>query len=218
MQNDQIDNEAQELGQANEKHSTIIVNNRPFRAKDGVKDVMSVNELAALVGESESTAKVRKFENGHWSEPLSGEQKVHYRDQFRVIRRHTNGGFEGRLGMELSILTEGALKVEYVPGQPGHIIYYDVPIGENHGVVDVIVPVPEGYPAAMIDWAGLPANSDLFDKVKGSVQREIVVLGRPWKIVSYHPHNGGGGPPWNPSVHGFHTYVGEILAWLGGVQ
>lgn len=204
--------------EAKEKHSTIIVNNRPFRARDGVKEEMTVNELAALVGESESTAKVRRFENGRWSEPLVGIQKVHYRDQFRVIRRHTNGGFEGRLMVELSILTDGALKAEYAPGQPGHIIYYDVPIGENHGVVDVIVPIPSGYPAAMIDWAGLPSDSDLFGKVKGSVQREIVIAGRSWKIVSYHPHNGGGGPPWNPSVHGFHTYIGEILAWLGGVQ
>jgi len=32
--------------------------------------------------------------------------------------------------------------------------------------------------------------------------------------VSYHPHNGGGGPPWNKDRHGLQTYYTEILSWI----
>lgn len=83
---------------------------------------------------------------------------------------------------------------------------------------DVLVPVPAGYPAAMLDLAYLPEGSALIGRVKGAPQTTINAGGRVWRQISYHPHNGGGGPPWNPNVHGFHTYIDELLTWLGGLK
>ena len=42
--------------------------------------------------------------------------------------------------------------------------------------------------------------------------------GRNWTRISYHPHTGGGGPAWNKDLHGFHTYIDELLAWLDKAQ
>ena len=52
-------------------------------------------------------------------------------------------------------------------------------------------------------------------RVVGSAQdQRITALDRVWRQISDHPHNGGGGPAWNPTKHGFHTYLGELLSWL----
>jgi hypothetical protein len=37
-------------------------------------------------------------------------------------------------------------------------------------------------------------------------------VNRQWRLVSYHPHSGGGGPQWDPMIHGFHTYFTELIA------
>ncbi len=81
---------------------------------------------------------------------------------------------------------------------------------------DVIVPVPGGYPAGLIDLAGLPVGSPFLPRVKGgqSNQGIIDLGGRRWQLASYHPHNGGGGPPWDQMRHGFHTYLDHLIAWL----
>lgn len=81
---------------------------------------------------------------------------------------------------------------------------------------DVIVPVPAGYPASAIDMPALPENSPLIPHVVGgsNPQGTINVLGQNWKILSYHPYNGGGGPPWNPMIHGYHDYYHQLFTWF----
>jgi hypothetical protein len=104
-------------------------------------------------------------------------------------------------------------KVEMFEG-PDAVAYIDLPILGSGNKTDVLVPVPAGYPQAMLDYAFLPADSPLKGVVPGAVQENVQFGGRTWTRISYHPHNGGGGPTWDPRAHGFHTYVDEILTWL----
>ena len=100
------------------------------------------------------------------------------------------------------------------------VLYADVPTaGATFGlprVTSVVVPVPDGYPAALIDLAGLPIDSPLLPRVKGgpNPQGVIEVDGIRYQLASYHPHTNGGGPPWDPQRHGFHTYFDHLLSWL----
>lgn len=100
------------------------------------------------------------------------------------------------------------------------VLYRGVPTaGEPLGLpatTDVVVPVPPGYPAAMIDLAGLPVGSPFLPHVKGggNHQGTVTVDGRQWHLASYHPHQNGGGPPWDLTRHGFHTYLDQLVAWL----
>ena len=125
-----------------------------------------------------------------------------------------------RIERELTLLRSGGLVVELVEGGRPIVLYRNVPTGAERlglpAVTDVVVPVPDGYPASMIDLAGLPADSPLLPRLKGGQnnQGELAADGRQWRLASYHPHNGGGGPPWDPSRHGFHTYFDQIVAWL----
>lgn len=131
---------------------------------------------------------------------------------------------EGRakLDRELEQLARGGQRAELLAGTEEVVLYNDLPTsGAKLGLpalIDVIAPVPAGYPA-MIDLAGLPSGSPLLAHLKGgsNCQRTIVAGGRDWTIVSYHPHGNGGGPSWDPTRHGFHTYLGELLAWLVNV-
>ena len=100
------------------------------------------------------------------------------------------------------------------------VLYRQVPAG-GLGIglpaaEDIVVPVPPGYPASMIDLAGLPIGSPFLGRARGSQNNQgaIVVAGRQWQLASYHPHNGGGGPPWDQMRHGFHTYLDQLIAWL----
>lgn len=127
-----------------------------------------------------------------------------------------------RLAHELGLIAEGNLISTIEKGSDGRdfVLYRDVPTrGPLRGlpsVQDVIVPVPSGYPAAHIDLAGLPVGSPLMSLVKGgnNSQGTVHVAGVQWELASYHPHQNGGGPPWDPSIHGFHTYVDHLIAWL----
>ena len=98
------------------------------------------------------------------------------------------------------------------------MIYRDVPTRPGYAhlsMTDVLVTVPGGYPGQPLDGAHLPEGSPLLGRVAGSPQGVIVADdGRRWQLVSYHPHNGGGGPPWNKDRHGFHTYLDELLCWI----
>jgi hypothetical protein len=97
------------------------------------------------------------------------------------------------------------------------VVYHDLRASPSGPVAsaDVLVPVPPAYPGQFIDWAYLPEGSTLIGRVKGSAQEHrIRAVGTVWQQISYHPHNGGGGPAWNPTVHGFHTYAGELISWL----
>jgi hypothetical protein len=125
-----------------------------------------------------------------------------------------------RISRELGSLREGGLVVEYhADGRPV-VVYHDVPTaGLRFGlpeVTDVLVPVPPGYPAALIDLAGLPVGSPFLPLVRGGGNNQgiLTVNGRTWQLASYHPHNGGGGAPWNQNKHGFHTYLDHLIAWL----
>jgi hypothetical protein len=125
-----------------------------------------------------------------------------------------------RIERELGRLREGGLVAELFLEPRPLVLYRTVPTdGARLGLpdfTDVIVPVPEGYAASLIDLAGLPDSSPFLPRVKGGQNNQgtLTVDNRTWQLASYHPHNGGGGPPWDQIRHGFHTYVDQIIAWL----
>ena len=127
-----------------------------------------------------------------------------------------------RIDRELALLREGGQTAELVlaADEQECVLYRDVPTdGKRLGLpslTDTVVPVPPGYPGSPIDLAGLPLKSPLLDRVKGGTNSQgiISVDGRDWQLASYHPHNGGGGPPWDQTKFGFHTYLDHLIAWL----
>lgn len=128
-----------------------------------------------------------------------------------------------RIAAELEILRGGGQDAIYVSEGPGHVLYRAVPviriIPGLPEATNVVVPVPGGYPGAMIDLAGLPVGSPLLGRVKGAPNGPVVsVAGENYQIVSYHPHGNAGGPPWDSNRHGFHTYFDWILTWLSCVN
>jgi hypothetical protein len=126
-----------------------------------------------------------------------------------------------RIERELARLIAGGQAVELIEGGSRPLILYrtlptsGAPLNLPDAT-DVVVPVPEGYPASMIDLAGLPVGSPLLARVKGGQNNQgiVRVADRDFQLASYHPHNGGGGPPWDQARHGFHTYIDHVLAWL----
>ena len=129
-----------------------------------------------------------------------------------------------RIERELALLREGGQSAELiVTDEQGFVLYHEVPAcGSLHGLpssTDAIVPVPCGYPGAPIDLAGLPVGSPFLACVKGGQNNQGVhsIGGRQWQLASYHPHNGGGGPPWDQIKHGFHTYIDHLIAWLAHI-
>lgn len=127
-----------------------------------------------------------------------------------------------RIQRELGLLEVGGLLTAHLEGGSREVVLYrNVPtqtrFADLPATTDVIVPVPDPYPGGVIDLAGLPVGSPLLPRLKGgtSVQGQVTTPdGRQWQLASYHPHGNGGGPPFDPSRHGFHTYFGEVLAWL----
>ena len=125
-----------------------------------------------------------------------------------------------RILRELAVLNEGGQVAELVTNGRDYVIYRDVPTdGARLGlpsVSDVIVPVPAGYPGPPIDLAGLPQGSALLPRTKGGQNNQGIVqaAGGTWQLASYHPHANGGGPPWDQTKHGFHTYFDHIISWL----
>ena len=99
---------------------------------------------------------------------------------------------------------------------PDVVIYCGLPSTLGVSTSDVLVPVPGGYAQSMLDGAYLPQGSPLIGVVKGQPQQQCTITadGRTWVLISYHPHNGGGAPPWDPTRHGFHTYLDELVSWL----
>jgi hypothetical protein len=125
-----------------------------------------------------------------------------------------------RIDRELRRLAEGGLNAEFREADRPVVLYRDVPTaGARLGLAptaDVVVPVPSGYPASLIDLAGLPVGSPFLPLVKGGTNNQGVITldGQSWQLASYHPHNGGGGSPWNQARHGFDTYLDHLIAWL----
>lgn len=198
---------------------SIIVNRKRFSETDGVKKRMTGRQIAALVCENPDATEVFKIKDGQSDPvPLDKEIAIHDCDEFRVIRNNVAGGFEpSRIQRELELLESGGGRAELIEQPLAAVIYRDVPTRPGYAhlaVTDVLVPVPGGYPGQTLDGAYLPAGSPLLGRVAGSPQGTIQADGRAWTLVSYHPHNGGGGPPWNKDRHGFHTYFDEILCWI----
>lgn len=129
-----------------------------------------------------------------------------------------------RIERELGLLSVGGLEAKLVDNGRLFVIYPAVPVAKGSKdlplVVDVIVPVPVGYPASAIDLAGLVVGSPLLPRVKGGPNSQgiHVVDGRTWQLASYHPHQNGGGPPWDPQRHGFHTYFDHLASWLNHIS
>lgn len=130
-----------------------------------------------------------------------------------------------RVERELAILKEGGQMAELMldDAQQAFVIYSNVPTGgvayNLPNASDVLVPVPSGYPGALIDLAALPDGSPFLGRVKGgrNILGQLNVGGRRWLLASYHPHAGGGGPTWDQLRHGFHTYLDHLIAWLGNL-
>jgi hypothetical protein len=200
-------------------HLHIFANRKKF--DDGITPTMTVDAIARLVGLTAETATVRREHDGKAGDPLQGTVEIHQADHFVVTRNQVQGGFdsvEGRIAAELQKLRESGQRVDYVAEQRA-VVYRDLPVASPRAPVhatDVLVPVGS-YPG-MLDLAFLPVGSPLIGRVKGAAQGVITVDGQQWQQISYHPHNGGGGPAWNPNLHGFHTYIDELLAWLGSIQ
>jgi hypothetical protein len=201
---------------------TIIVNKKRFGASAGVKAEMTGAEIAALVSTNPSETKVfHRTAEGRVEISLNTVLKIHDCEEFDVIRKIVQGGFEQtRIDRELAILRENGARVSFEAAPFAAVIFHELPVRPGHVVcaTDVLVPVPGGYPGQFLDWACLPHGSPLVGKVPGANQGTVSAFGRNWTRISYHPHTGGGGPPWNKNLHGFHTYIDELLAWLDKAQ
>jgi hypothetical protein len=130
-----------------------------------------------------------------------------------------------RIERELAKLRDGGLAAELLTQASRIVVLYrSVPTGGAAlalpTATDVVVPVPDGYPAAPIDLAGLPTNSPLLTRLRGGQNNQGIVTadGRTWQLASYHPHANGGGPPYDPQIHGFHTYFDQLVAWLHRIE
>jgi hypothetical protein len=125
-----------------------------------------------------------------------------------------------RIIKELTLLQEGQQLTELITNGRDYVIYRQVPTAGSRlslpPSTDVIVPVPNGYPGAPIDLAGLPVGSPFLPRVKGGQNNQGIIqaAGISWQLASYHPHQNGGGGPWDQMRHGFHTYFDHLLSWL----
>ncbi|MDB6031387.1 MAG: hypothetical protein JWM16_1725 [Verrucomicrobiales bacterium] len=198
---------------------SIVVNSKRFTQANGVKKNMTGREIASFVSDNPHATEVFRIK-GAQSEavPLNTEIHIENCDEFRVIRNNVAGGFEtARIQREIQKLKEAGCRVDFIQQPIPAVIYRDVPTrpGYQHlRKTDVLVAVPGGYPGQFIDGGFLPQGSPLLGRVAGSPQHSIQADGCTWQLVSYHPHNGGGGPPWNKDRHGFHTYFDEVLCWI----
>lgn len=198
---------------------SITVNARVFTEVDGVRKVMSGREIASLVyPDAPNETRIFLVSGGGREIGLDEKVEIHDCELFDVVRKKVDGGYENsRVHHELERLRQSGQEVSLLNATEPAVVYHALRVRPDSSVstTDVLVPVPPSYPGQMIDWAYLPDDSSLIGRVKGSPQdHRITALGRVWRRISYHPHNGGGGPAWNPAIHGFHTYVGELLSWL----
>ncbi|MBD3675693.1 MAG: hypothetical protein HUJ26_19450 [Planctomycetaceae bacterium] len=196
----------------------VIINARPFTEEDGVKEEMTGLEIASLVyPENPENTRIWSLEGE--KRPVDHSETIEIKNctKFEVVRKDVTGGFElTRLQREIAVLAQGEAKVSLVES-PSAVVYHDLSVMSGLPVeeTDVLVLIPGGYPGQMLDGAFLPVDSPLLGCVKGSPQDQIVeAVGQRWKLVSYHPHTNGIGPAWDPTRHGIHTYLGEILSWL----
>jgi hypothetical protein len=195
----------------------ITVNSRKFTEHDGVQHIMTGEQIAALVY-PQNPRETRIWEVSPEKREIELDKKIEIEgcEVFDVVRKKVDGGYEAtRVDLELAKLRDSGQSVTRTES-PAAVIYHDLRTRPGNAIskTDVLVSIPGGYPGQTLDGAYLPEGSPLIGRVKGSPQGQITALGRTWRLISYHPHNGGGGLAWNPAIHGFHTYVGELLSWL----
>lgn len=198
----------------------IAVNNQFFTEADGVKNRMTGAEIAKLVFPGANCPTVRKITpDGKVEVLLNQAIDIEPCDEFRVIRRDVNAGFQAiRIERELSLLREGGANVSMIGGPRPAVIYHDVPTekGGAESSTDVLVLIPSGYPAGIPDNAYLPEGSPLLKSTVGAVQEIAEFDGTRWQKKSLHPYIEPKGVRWDQNSHGFHTYYDEILSWLNG--
>lgn len=203
-----------------EKGFSIIVNKQTFTEADGVKLEMTGREIASLVSQDPNHTEVFQVKGKERIKVgLDEKTKIYNCEEFCVIRTNVKGGFEiSRIEREIGSLKENGGEVTFVSSPVSCAVYHRLPTREGYPHIaetDVLVVVPSAYPGVMLDGAYLPVGSPLLGRVEGAPQgNSVQVLGRNWQLVSYHPHNGGGGPTWNKDHHGLHTYYTEILSWI----
>ena len=198
---------------------TITVNKQTFSAADGVKTEMTGREIGNLI--TDQPCEVKRLVKGQpeIDVPLNAKVAIKGCEEFKVIRCNVVGGYEqARIDRELTMLRENGALVDFVTSPQPAVIYRQVPTRPGYSAVtetDVLVVIPSSFPGAFLDGAYLPQNSPLLGKVEGApAQGFLQADGRTWELVSYHPHNGGGAPPWNPNRHGVHSYYSEVLSWI----
>lgn len=197
---------------------TITVNKQTFGTADGVKEVMTGREIGNLI--TSQPCEVKRIVGGKdVIIGLTDKVTIAGCEEFTVIRCNVVGGYEpARIDRELAMLRENGAEVDFITSPVAAVIYRRVPTRPGYPYLtetDVLVSVPSAFPGAMLDGAYLPQSSPLLGKVAGqSNQGTLQADGRTWELVSYHPHNGGGGPAWNPNRHGIHSYYSEVFAWI----
>ena len=196
---------------------TIIVNKVRFSEADGVKPRMTGLEIATLVEKDQAkNTTVEEIKPKMANVPLTEEVAIENCEEFKVIRGNINAGFQAdRLARELELLRAGGASVTLVTEPVGAVIYHDVPVRGDFPIktTDVLVKIPAGYPAGIIDNAFLPSDSPILTLTHGSPQQVEVIAGRSWRQKSIHPH-AGAGIAWDKNRHGFHTYFSEVQNWL----
>lgn len=202
-----------------EHRLAITVNARVFTDKDGVKEHMTGRDVAVLVyPENADQTTVEEISPVKRDIALSTPLHIRGGEVFEVVRKNVTGGFAiERVEREVAALTASGQKMTVVSKPVSAVIYHALRTKSAAPVptTDVLVRIPAAYPGQMLDGAYLPVQSPLIGRVKGSPQGDVLEAdGRRWQLISYHPHKGGGGPPWNPGVHGVHTYITELLSWL----
>jgi hypothetical protein len=203
-----------------DKGLAIIVNKQTFGEADGVKPEMTGRQIASLVSPDPNQTEVTRLKGKeHIKVGLDETVKIYNCEEFCVIRTNVKGGFElSRIEREIGTLKENGGEITFVAAPVPCAVYHRLPTRNGYPHIsetDVLVTVPGAYPGVMLDGAYLPVGSPLLGRVEGAPQGQTVqALGRNWQLVSYHPHNGGGGPAWNKDRHGLHTYYTEILSWI----
>jgi hypothetical protein len=76
------------------KHIHIFVNGKKKTEEDGVKEQMTVDEIARLVGltPANSTVRHEQGESGKVGDPLTGTVQIKDGDHFTVTRNNVEGG------------------------------------------------------------------------------------------------------------------------------
>jgi hypothetical protein len=179
---------------------------------------MTGREIGNLI--TPEPCEVKRLVKGEETDvPLNSRVIIKGCEEFKVIRCNVVGGFEqARIDRELAVLQENGAVVDLITEPQPAVIYRKVPTRPGYAVIAetyVLVTLPPSFPWVLLVGAYLPQGSPLLGKVAGQpAQGTLQADGRVWELVSYHPHNGGGAPPWNPNRHGVHSYYSEVLAWI----